>query len=248
MNKKYLKVVKDLQKSLDKKSILKHKKWHENYLKHSIPYRGVRLPKIYNIVALWRERNNLDKLDISSQFSICCFLITQEYSEDKMSGIIYLQKYLMQDISQNKLLSKSEKLFKDGSIFNWNIVDWFCVRVLSPLIERDGESAAKKIASWRASSCFWQRRASVVSLRCVVKDKKYHNLIKQNINILVKQPDRFIQTGIGWLISDLSKPYPKVAGQIVEKHFSKLSREVIVRHTKYLPKHKTYLKRKAKKA
>ena len=64
---------------------------------------------------------------------------------------------------------------------------------------------------------------------------------------LVNEKERFIQTGIGWVISDLSKSFPGLAEAMVDRHFDDLSTEVIRRHTKRLPKHRTYGERKRAK-
>ena len=77
-----------------------------------------------------------------------------------------------------------------------------------------------------------------------MRDRAYHDLIEATIATLVEERERFIQTGIGWVVSDLSKVHPEIAGALVERHFDDLSAEVIRRHTKYLPDHAEYRARK----
>lgn len=62
--------------------------------------------------------------------------------------------------------------------------------------------------------------------------------------MLAKKRERFIRTGIGWVVSDLPKSHPGKAAALVEGHFNDLSAEVVRRHTRYLPGHEVYRTRK----
>jgi 3-methyladenine DNA glycosylase AlkD len=218
----------------------KTKQWFENYLKNAISYRGVKTPKVIELTKKWYKENNLSNLSVDQSFRICEELIQSPFAEDKFAGAIYIQTYLIKKVDANKILDFSYKMFKKGHFYDWSTTDWYTVRVLGPLIEKSDFNTAKKLCEWKRSKDLWQRRSSIVALRNVAFDKKYHSLISKHISGLVRQEERFIQTGIGWLISDLSKDHPSFAEEIIEKNFKFLSMEVIDRHTKYLKKHKTW--------
>lgn len=103
---------------------------------------------------------------------------------------------------------------------------------------------AERIAGWRVAGDLWQRRAAIVPFRAVVRDEAYHALIGETVAALAGERERFIQTGIGWVVSDMSKAHPAVAAALVERHFDDLSAEVVRRHTRYLPGHEVYKGRK----
>ncbi|MCY4159996.1 MAG: DNA alkylation repair protein [Bacteroidetes bacterium] len=237
-------LISDLQGRLDKAADPQTKIWFENYLKHSIQYRGVKTPEVTRILGKWRNVHDLQQVSEADQLTLAAALIRQEYAEDKFAGTLYIQKYLLKKVEMDSLLAKAEDLFSSGAFFDWSTTDWFCVRVLGPAIVHHGLEAGKRVAGWCEKSNLWHRRASIVPFRGVVRDEAYHQLIKSTIAILVKEQERFIQTGVGWVISDLSKVYPREATALVECHFDRLSAEVIRRHTKYLPDHKTYKARK----
>ena len=241
-----MKTVKKLQNQLQKASDPKTKKWFENYLRNVISYRGVKTPLVCKILAQWRFEEGLSDWSFQKQLEIACNLIRQKKAEDKFAGTIYIQKYLIGKINSKILLEKFDQLYKENCFWDWCTTDWFCVRVLNPMIILHGKSVAETIAGWRKRKNFWQRRSSIVSFRKASEEKKYHGLIKKIVADLVNEQDRFIQTAVGWVLSDLSKNYPEVASRIVENHFNLLCPEVIQRHTKHLPRHKTYktLKRK----
>ena len=241
-----MKTVKSLQNQLQRASDQKTKSWFENYLRNVISYRGVKTPLIHKILVQWRIDEGLNHLSFQNQFKVACNLIQQKKAEDKFAGIIYIQKYLYREMKAKTLLKKFDRLYKENCFWDWCTTDWFCVRVLDPMIILHGKDVAESIADWRKKKDLWQRRSSIVSFRGAVKEKKYHGFMKKVIADLVNEQDRFIQTGIGWVLSDLSKFYPEVAEKMVEKYFKFLLPEVIRRHTKYLQKHETYkhLKRK----
>lgn len=238
--------IKKLQTKLDGVSDEKTRKWFENYLKNAISYRGVKTPTVAKIVSHWRVDEAIDKLPLEKQMEIACDLIRERKAEDKFAGIIYIQKYLLGSLETDILLQNFNRLYNQEAFWDWSTTDWFCIRVLDPFIMKSEDTVAREIGSWYKSRNLWQRRSSIVSFRGSAKKNKYLTIIKRNIASLVKEDERFIQTAIGWLISELSRYYPDEANDIVSKHFSDLSYEVINRHTKYLPDHKKLKERKRK--
>ncbi len=238
----------DLQRRLDAVADPATRAWFENYLKNAIPYRGVKTPAVAGIVAEWRSAHELHRLSGHDQLGLAAALIRGDHAEDKFAGTVYIQRYLLRRIDAEAILTTAEDLFGCGALFDWSTSDWFSVRVLGTLIERHGRSAAKRIAGWREAANLWQRRCSIVPFRAVVRQEEYHALIEMTIAALVRERERFIQTGIGWVISDLSKAHPSRAAALVERHLDDLSAEVIRRHTRYLPEHGRYKARKPARA
>ncbi|MXW22548.1 MAG: DNA alkylation repair protein [Candidatus Dadabacteria bacterium] len=238
--------IKKLQTKLDEVSDEKTRKWFENYLKNAISYRGVKTPTVAKIVSHWRVDKAIDKLPLKKQMEIACDLIREKKAEDKFAGIIYIQKYLLGSLETDILLQNFSRLYDQEAFQDWSTTDWFCIRVLDPFIMKSEDTVAREIGSWYKSRDLWQRRSSIVSFRGSAKKNKYLAIIKRNIASLVKEDERFIQTAIGWLISELSRHYPDEANNIVSEHFSDLSYEVVNRHTKYLPDHKKLKERKRK--
>ncbi|MDE0084047.1 MAG: DNA alkylation repair protein [Gammaproteobacteria bacterium] len=237
-------MVADLQGRLEAVADPGTRTWFENYLKHVIGYRGVKAPVVARIVAEWRSEHGLEGLPDEDQLAVARSLIEESLAEDKFAGILYMQKYLARRLQPDRLLAVAEGLFAEGAFFDWSTSDWFSVRVLGPLIRRGGTGTAERIAGWRTAEDLWQRRAAIVPFRAVVRDESYHPLIEATVAALVGEDERFIQTGIGWVVNDMGKVHPSVAATLVERHFADLSAEVIRRHTRHLPDHERYKKRK----
>lgn len=239
-------VIVDLQRRLEAIADPTTKEWFENYLKHAISYRGVKSPAVAEQVTEWRDAHQLKALPDEEQLALAASLIRRHHAEDKFAGTLYIQKYLLRTCEPSAILAMAEDLFAADAVFDWSTSDWFSMRVLAPLIKLHGADAAERIAGWHTAVNLWQRRPSIVPFRSVVKLPDYHPLIESNVAALVSEPERFIQTGIGWVVSDLSKSHPSVAAALVERHFDELSSEVIRRHTKYLPQHAQYRERKSR--
>ena len=193
--------IKKLQKQLQKNSDKKTKDWFNNYLKGAVEYRGIKTPKVTKLLSSWVSDYDLLSLSLKEQLNICDKLMNEPFAEDKFAGIIFIQKYLLKSTEPDKIIKFLDKCFQNGYLYDWSTTDWCCVRVIDPLIVANGMKIAKDISLWRESENIWQRRASIVSLRGVSKDQSYHSLIKKIISILVKEDERFIQTGIGWTLA-----------------------------------------------
>ena len=230
-------LIKLLLERLHEESDLKTKQWFDNYLKGAIEYRGLKTPKVTSLVKEWHNTNNLNDYVPEEQLKLCADLIANSFAEDKFAGTIYIQKFLLKHIDYQVLLNECDSLFKKGYFFDWSTTDWFCTRVLDPTIIKHGIKSAEMIAKWRFSENFWQRRASIVSFRHASAYQDYHPLIEAIIDDLVKEDERFIQTGIGWVLADMSKKYTVKVEVLFRKYINELQREVIDRHSKHLPCH-----------
>lgn len=235
-------LIQQLQQQFRSHADQQTKAWFENYLKGQIRYYGLKMPQVHRFVKQWQQENQLSTLSVEAQLQLCQTLIQLPHAEEKFAGILYLQNQLIAMTETQRLLDLCEDLFQKACFFDWSTTDWFTVRVLASIIKKDPHSLAR-IRSWQQAESLWQRRASIVALRAVVHQEASIPLIQQTIATLVTDSARFIQTGIGWTLSDLSKKFPNAAA-IVEQHFEALSKEVIDRHTKYLPQHHDYKKRK----
>ena len=233
-----------LSQKLQNNADPKTKQWFDNYLKGAIVYRGLKTPLVKTLVKQWHQEHNLSQCELSSQLELCLDLLAGSFAEDKFAGTLYIQLYLLKKIDYQILLPKFDWLFQQGDFYDWSTTDWFCTRILDPLIIKNGMDAATVVASWQNSENLWQRRAAIVAFRKASLHPEYHPLIEQIIATLVKEQERFIQTGIGWVLSDMSKKYPTKVEALFRQYIQEFCKEVIDRHAKYLPCHQELKKLK----
>jgi 3-methyladenine DNA glycosylase AlkD len=117
-------------------------------------------------VHAWFEEERLGvHLSAGRQKDLALMLLEEDHTEDKLAGVLFLQEILLPAgaLDWRSDLPRFERLFDEGYIRDWNICDWFCVKVLGPLVEQQGEACARAISGWREGDGVWRRRASVVA-------------------------------------------------------------------------------------
>ena len=103
--------------------------------------------------------------------------------------------------------------------------DWFCVRVLGPMIKENGMPCAKAISRWNNSKNLWQARASVVAFANYTKHPEYKMLMLGSCSKLIRREERFAKTAVGWILRELSKTDKKAVMAFIEKHARYFSKE-----------------------
>lgn len=229
-------LITSLQRSLEGKATPKTKLWWESYMKGVISFRGVGIPEIRDLLAVWINEHRIQDFSKEDQLEIALALIGESIAEDKLAGILYFQYYLYDQLSWEVLLEKYETLYANGWIFDWNTCDWFCVRVLSPTIAKNGIACAKSISSWRTAENLWQARSSVVAFVKVTSDRSYYPDIHESCHVLIERPERFAKTSVGWILRDISKYDEIFVRSFVEQHLKFFSIESLRNAVKYLDK------------
>ena len=181
----------------------------------------------------WYRVHGLAEGSRREQAGLAIELIRQDHTEDKLAGMLLLGEVLIptDDPGYADLLPGFAGLFEEGHLADWNSVDWFCVKVLGPLVERDKEPCARAIGEWRRSASLWQRRASAVAFVNVVRQGDlfpgFLRMVLHSCEELVRSSERFSQTGAGWVLREVSHVDPALVESFVRKHVADLSREAL---------------------
>ena len=232
-----------LQQQLEQQAHPQTKTWWENYLKHAIPFRGVKMAAIRTTLHAWLEDEAVQRaVPVESHTDLALSLIREPYAEDKLAGILLLQERVLPagGIVWQRDLPRFAALFQDGAIYEWSTCDWFCVRVLGPLAQREGEPCARAIAAWRHAGTLWQRRAAGVAFVNLAPhgDANFPGFTAMLLEICattVQSPERFAQTGTGWVLRELSRAEPERVAAFIESHIRHLSGEGLRYATAKLP-------------
>ena len=231
-----------LQEQLDLRANPKTKAWWERYLKHVIPFRGVKMADIRAVLHQWVKEEGIDRLPMQEQKDLALDLIRLDYTEDKLAGILFWQKILLPagEVHWPDDLPRFAELFQQGFIYDWNTCDWFCVRVLGPLAEQQGANCAHAIAAWRTAELLWQRRAAAVGFVNLAKHGEanfpgFTDMLLATCAPLVASQERFAQTGAGWVLRELSLAEPARVVGFVEERIGQFSREGLAYATEKMP-------------
>jgi len=198
-------------------------------MKGAAAFRGVPMPVIRSTLRSWYTEEGLDDPPASDRKQLALDLLGESYSEDKLAGVLLLREHVLAELGVDDLPAFAAA-FGAGHIADWGVSDWFSVKVLSALIERDGRPTAEAIAAWKKSEPLWQRRAAAVALAPLAPrgNDNFDGFVELSIEVAranVRDKERFMQTGVGWLLRELSKADPPMVQEFVREHDSLLSRE-----------------------
>ncbi|HEX2090218.1 MAG TPA: DNA alkylation repair protein [Actinomycetota bacterium] len=217
----------------------KTKLWWDRYLKGAIPFRGVPMAGIRQIVhEVWAERE-LDRLPLQERIEVALRQFEQRHAEDKLAGVLMLGELLLNDLTTEHVTDLARPFEKH--ICDWGTCDWYCVKVLGRFVETDDRrTRAQLIAEWRHAEPFWQRRAAAVAFvnlapRGDAFFRGFTSLLLTVCAANVKDAARFSQTGVGWLLRELSRAEPERVRAFVDEHEAEMSKEALKAATARLP-------------
>jgi 3-methyladenine DNA glycosylase AlkD len=227
-----------LQSELRGQADIATKAWWENYVKGSAPFLGVKMPVIRRILHQWHREHVHGRFELQDQVNLALALFEGDYTEDKLAGTLFLQEILLPAgaLVWQRDLDRFAGLFDEGLIYDWNACDWFCIKVLGPLIAENGLACAGTIAGWRDAANLWRARASLVTFVPVAGDEAYYSLVEASCAALIARPERFAKTAVGWILREISKhDQPFVVG-VLEANIHHFSAESLNNATKYFDK------------
>jgi 3-methyladenine DNA glycosylase AlkD len=232
-----------LQLRLNARATDATREWWTKYLRGAASFRGVKMEDIRTAVHARFEEEQLGEcLSVGRQKDLALMLLEEDYTEDKLAGVLFLQEILLPEgaLDWRSELPHFARLFDEGYIRDWSICDWFCVKVLGPLVAQQGESCARAISEWREADGVWQRRASVVAFANLVREGDqnfagFTEMMLTNCSRLLGSQERFAQTGVGWVLRELSRSDQGRVIRFVEANLDRFSREALRNATKYLP-------------
>jgi 3-methyladenine DNA glycosylase AlkD len=232
-----------LQLRLNASATAATREWWTKYLRGAASFRGVKMEDIRTAVHTWFMEEQLGEyLSVAQQKDLALMLLEEDHTEDKLAGVLFLQEILLPEaaLDWRSELPRFARLFDEGYIRDWSICDWFCVKVLGPLVEQQGESCARAIAKWRDAESVWQRRASVVAFANLARmgDQNlpgFSEMVLDNCSYLLGSQERFVQTGVGWVLREFSRSDQGRVMRFVEANLDRFSREALKNAIKYSP-------------
>ena len=208
-------IAEDVAAALQARARPETKEWWERYMKGALPFRGVKMADIRAVV----HEIGIDSLDDAlAQFA-------EPYSEDKLAGVLALSERIMPRLSAADVPRMAEPFAHIG---DWSTCDWYCVKVLGKLIEQD-PAAARPVAAWRDAQSLWQRRAAAVAFVNLVPgaDDAMTRLVLRVLESNVRDPARFSQTGVAWVLRELAKAQPEAVDDFIARHRERMSKEAL---------------------
>jgi 3-methyladenine DNA glycosylase AlkD len=221
-----------IHKELKKYSNPKKAKWLENYIKHDIKSLGVGIPEIRSIIQRVCKQNKLNEFSPADQKIFLDELMKQDYTEYKLAAIIYVRLYL-KDTDVKFQLSMISNWFDKNWVSDWNVCDWLCVRLLSPLVDKYPEPTIAELKKWNKDKYLWKARASLVPFAQCKFLKEHLNIVEKFANVLILREERFCKTAVGWVLRETSKSDKKFVVDFLRINKQHTIPEIMKNATKY---------------
>lgn len=208
-------------------------KWQENYVKHNTKAYGVGIPAIRKIIKKAEKDFKIHNLSEDTQIAVLDSLMQHTYTESKLAAILYLQLFWKQDFPK-RTLTVIFNWFDQHWVFDWNICDWLCVRVLSPLVDKKPEYIIPVLKIWQNDIYLWKARAALVPFAQCKTISEHQSVIEEIAEKLIQREERFSKTAVGWVLRQYSKIDKEFVIKFLDKYEEFTTKEVVKNATKYL--------------
>lgn len=215
------------------------KEWWGRYLKREATFRGVKMADTRRTVRRLVDEEHIDTTDPDLTLAIAHHWFMQDHSEDKLAAVLLLAEHGLDALALSHVESLARPL-RNGSIHDWNVCDWYCVKVLGPFIVAGDDTMARSraIGEWVYTEDLWLRRAGLVGFvnHAAISPEIFDgftDLLFETCKATVSDERRWIQTAIGWLLRELSRREPEKVEQFISDH-PELSTEARKNAAKYL--------------
>jgi 3-methyladenine DNA glycosylase AlkD len=222
-----------IQKILHSKQDEKKAQWLENYVKHDIKSLGVGIPELRNILIDFEKEHCLKSQSWEAQVDFLNDLMANEFTESKLIAILYLQLFCKTTF-EAEILKISSEWFDKHWITDWNVCDWLCIRLLTPILDRSPEQAISTFEKWNQDANFWKARASLVPFAMSKTLRHHPQNVHQFSSVLIQRPERFSKTAVGWVLREFSKHDSKFAIDFMEEFKQHTTKEVVKNALKYI--------------
>jgi 3-methyladenine DNA glycosylase AlkD len=172
---------------------------------------GVAITKVRACVRAWWVDHDFGDHPAVVGKRVALALLEQPMIEDKLAGIVVLQDFLGAQLRSSDLPAFA-RLFANGHLANWTVVDWFIMKVLVTLLDRatGRREAARAIAQWRGAETVWQRRAACLAFikLAPLGDPAITEHVLAICATVVWSYERHDQTAVGCILRELSRAEP----------------------------------------
>jgi 3-methyladenine DNA glycosylase AlkD len=218
---------------LQEKSVPKKADWWNSYLKGKIPFMGLGMPEIRKILLDLNRMADLEHLPMNRQVGIVNGLMRGYFAEQKLAAILYVQLFWLGKKKNTFLLSLINDWFDDRLIYDWNTTDWLSVKLIAPMLLSDDEKVLWFLKRWSRDPYLWKARAGLVPFAVCPRKEDYAPVIERGADILIRRPERFAKTAVGWVLREYSKVDEAFVLNFLSRHVKYTTSEVKRNALKY---------------
>ena len=209
-------ILKEVREELKTSIEEDYKKNIQRFFKEPLFSYGVRIPIVRKIAKKYVEQ--IKFLDKKELFDLADELFRSGYNEEATIAIQWVSEILKEfEEDDFKIFESWLKKY----INNWMKLDYFCLYIIHPMIDKYPE-LIEKVKKWSYSENTWVRRASAVSFITIKKSSyitkhKLKDIFEVAEALLVDKED-LVQKGYGWMLKATSIHSQKEVFDFVMKH------------------------------
>ena len=221
---------------LKENSVTRKAAWWNSYLKGKIAFMGLGIPEIRKILVDLNRTQGLDQLPMNQQVGIVNGLMKGHFAEQKLAAILYVQLFWLGKKKNTFLLSLITDWFDNRYIYDWNTTDWLCVKLITPMVDSGDEKVIWHLKRWSWDNYLWKARASLVPFAQCRNMEEHSTVIKHCADVLIRRPERFAKTAVGWVLREYSKWDEEFVLNFLSRHVKYTTSEVKRNALKYYRK------------
>jgi len=211
----------DIRRALETHVDTAYRTGAKNYFREGIELLGVRAPTVRKIASQYYALIKAKpKKDI---FRLCEQLLKSNLAEERAIAFDWAYR------QRNAYIKEDFKIFESWLkkyVANWAACDDLCGHTFGNFLFRF-PMFFPRIKTWAHSKNRWLRRSSAVILIYPVRKKRMVREAFTIADILLRDNDDMVQKGYGWLLKEVSNPYPDKVFAYVMKHKNKMPRTAL---------------------
>jgi 3-methyladenine DNA glycosylase AlkD len=202
---------------------------YEWYFQGAVRFIGLKTPEIRKVT---REvEPQLRSRPVADLVAECFRLLRSPYAEEKHVAIALLGRNV--HCLPPGFLAAFEPVF-DATVHDWGACDHIASRILRQRLVASPRDRAR-VVGWRLASHPWRQRAAAVAFVHEARHGRYTREILTVCGALVRNPDRFVQLGMGWVLRELSQADRARTLRFLAVHYPRINREALRYAVEKLP-------------
>ncbi|MFQ6087097.1 MAG: DNA alkylation repair protein [Candidatus Bathyarchaeia archaeon] len=164
-----------------------------------VKYKSYGVRKSEEIELIGSYLNSFKQLNLEEKFKLAKMFYASGFSEQANFGDAILELSL-EDITPAHYDSLDDIA---GYLSNWAETDWFCIRIVQPLLRKYPKETMKLLRKWNSAKNAWKRRASVVAFtRKIGASGEFTDEALELCNNLIWDKEDMVRKGVGWALKD----------------------------------------------
>lgn len=197
---------------------------HIKIMKDVVLSHGLKIPDVKETFKQFFAEH-LAKEGTVVQLSLAYRLLSSHYLEEKYSALLLLEKNI-KHLGVRFFVCGDFEFFLRNYIYDWSTCDTFSSRIVFTLLKKD-EAVVSELVRLKnlPDATLWMLRCCCVSFVKLARFGKLNDVIIDICSTAVRNSERFVQLGAGWVLRELSRADLNLVIQFIRQNIKFISKE-----------------------